>query len=74
MYREPSKKETCEFHSDRNKYAIKWLRKNMISYSDWERIHLRTKEIDDLKSLDDLGLNIFPNQEYKSDFIKKMDH
>lgn len=34
-YRQPTDEEVSKFYKDLNELALKWLKDNMINYSDW---------------------------------------
>ena len=35
MYREPTEEERNIFYRENNKYALKWLNENMVTYDEW---------------------------------------
>jgi len=39
MYREATEEERDKFYKENNKYALKWLNENMVTYDEWIAKH-----------------------------------
>lgn len=35
MYREPTDEEKDKFYKENNKFALQWLKENMVCYDEW---------------------------------------